>query len=142
VRGNTILKAVPINFWNANHPLEQVGRNQLTWKSNTTGGVSGVILTLEKPHAGLLEIETPERLVKAELASVGLEPIISDCGGLRKKIEIYRLPQQQQSNEFSSALPLTALGEGDNPIFVRMTQEDGHMAWTSPIYVLLEQNTL
>jgi hypothetical protein len=22
----------------------------------------------------------------------------------------------------------------DNPIFIKLTQEDGHIAWTSPIY--------
>ena len=135
VRGNVILNATPINFWNANQPLERVGRHQLTWKSNTTGGMSGVILTLEKPHAGLLEIETPERRVECEIGSVGLEPTVWECGGLRKKIEAYRLPSQQPSREFSFTLPLTELHEGDNPIYIRMTQEDGHMAWTSPIYL-------
>ena len=29
-----------------------------------------------------------------------------------------------------------ALGDdGDNAVFVKVTQEDGHVAWTSPIYV-------
>jgi len=58
-----------------------------------------------------------------------------ECGGLRKRIEVYRLPNRKPSREFSFALPLTELHEGDNPIYIRMTQEDGHMAWTSPIYL-------
>jgi hypothetical protein len=24
----------------------------------------------------------------------------------------------------------------DNPLYVRLTQEDGHQAWSSPIYVI------
>jgi hypothetical protein len=24
---------------------------------------------------------------------------------------------------------------GDNPLFIRLTQEDGTLAWTSPIYI-------
>jgi hypothetical protein len=133
VRGNAILDADPINLWNANQPLEKAGREQLRWRSNTTGGVSGVILTLEKPRAGWLEIETVERRVVCEIGSVGLDPTMWDCGGLRKRIEVYRLPDRQHSREFSFALPLTELREGDNPIYVRVTQEDGHMAWTSPV---------
>jgi len=33
-------------------------------------------------------------------------------------------------------LPLAELGAGDNPIYVKLVQEDGHMAWSSPIYVV------
>ncbi len=25
---------------------------------------------------------------------------------------------------------------GDNPLFIRLTQEDGTLAWTSPIYLI------
>jgi hypothetical protein len=135
VQDNEILDATPINFWNANRPLERVGRNQIRWKSNTTGGLSGVILTLENPGAGSVEIETPERRIECEIGSVGIEPQAWDFGGLRKQIEIYRLPDQQRSCKFYFTLPLTALHGGDNPIYLHMMQEDGHMAWTSPIYL-------
>ena len=94
-----------------------------------------MILTLEEPWAGWLEIETLERRVECEIGSVGLEPTVWECGGLRKRIEVYRLPDRQHSHEFSFTLPLTELREGDNAIYIRMTQEDGHMAWTSPVYL-------
>ncbi len=135
VRENAILDATPINFWNANQPLKKVGRTGLKWKSNTTGGVSGVILTMENSTAGSLEILTPERRVECEIDSVGLDPKVWECGGLERKIEVYRLPDRQHSREFSFTLPLTQLRAGDNAIYLRMTQEDGHMAWTSPVYL-------
>jgi hypothetical protein len=25
--------------------------------------------------------------------------------------------------------------DGDNPLYVRITQEDGHLVWSSPIYL-------
>ena len=28
------------------------------------------------------------------------------------------------------------LRAGDNPLYVRLTQEDGHQAWSSPIYAI------
>ena len=31
---------------------------------------------------------------------------------------------------------LDKLHTGDNPIYVRMIQEDGHLAWTSPVYLV------
>ena len=66
---------------------------------------------------------------------MGLDPRVWECGGLGKKIEVYRLPDRQRPREYSFTLPLTDLREGDNPIYIRMTQEDGHMAWTSPVYL-------
>jgi hypothetical protein len=135
LHGNNILDATPINFWNILQPLEKIGNQKLSWKSITTGGVTGVILSLEGSKAGLLNIDTFQKNVELEIASVALEPKVFDCGGLQKEIEIYRLPDRQQSCEFSFTLPLDKLHEGDNPIYVRMTQEDGHMAWTSPIYL-------
>jgi hypothetical protein len=135
VRGNAILDAIPVNFWNANQPLKIESR-QLAWKSVTTGGVAGVILTLEKSNVGSLEIDTLQCHVVCEIASVALEPRVWGCGGLRKEIRIYRLPDRQCSREFSFSLPLTELHEGDNPIYIRVMQEDGHMAWTSPIYLV------
>ena len=135
VKGNRIVAAVPINFWNANFPLERMGADGLAWKSVTTGGVAGMILTLEKPWEGALEVKTAQRAIRLAVKSVGLEPKTWDCDGLHKKIEIYRLPDRQDALEFSFRLPLAELQPGDNPIYLCMVQEDGHMAWTSPVYV-------
>jgi hypothetical protein len=136
VQGNTILGVTPINFWNAYQPLETVARNQLAWKSITMGGVAGMIVTLDKSDAGSLKIETLERNVECAINSIGLQPKVWQCGGLQKKIKVYRLPDQQCSCEISFSLPLTELHKGDNPIYIRMAQEDGHMAWTSPVYLV------
>jgi hypothetical protein len=136
VEGNTILDSTPINFWLANQPLEAVAKNHLAWQSVTTGGVAGVIVTLDKPDAGLIRIETLQRNVECAINTIGLQPRVWQCGGLQKVIEVYRLPDQPSSCEFSFSLPLTGLHEGDNPIYVRIVQEDGHMAWTSPVYLV------
>ncbi len=151
VLGNTILDVTPINFWNASQPLKRIGNHQLAWTSITTGGVTGIILSLEKPDTGSIKIDTLQHNAECEIASLGLEPRVWDCGGLRKEIKVYRLPDRpveitsktprefpdhKPSNEFSFTLPLTSLHKGDNPIYICMNQEDGHMAWTSPIYLI------
>ena len=51
-------------------------------------------------------------------------------------LQVYRLPDQQKSSEFSFELPLSDLKKGDNPIYIRVAQEDGHLAWSSPVYVV------
>ncbi len=135
VKGNRVLDAAPINFWNANSPLQQTGADQFAWRSVTTGGVAGFILTLADPQAGMLELKTAQRSVRLAVRSAGLAPRVWDCGGLHKKIEIYRLPDPPASPDFAFELPLTGLAPGDNPVYICMVQEDGHMAWTSPVYL-------
>ena len=39
-------------------------------------------------------------------------------------------------SESQLTLPLATLRAGDTPIYIRLAQEDGHMAWTSPLYVV------
>jgi hypothetical protein len=126
----------PINFWNANQPLEQPDEHRLVWQSVTTGGVSGVILELARPDDGTIEVKTVQGAARVHIESVGIESRTWEYGGLDKKIEVYRLPDKQRSNEFSFHLPLTGLHPGDNPIYIRVAQEDGHLAWTSPVYLV------
>ena len=136
VDGNSILEAVPVNFWNANHPLEHIDRHHLAWKSVTTGGSSGVILTFEWMDVGILRVNTIQGDAKIDVPSIGLEPQAWDYGDLGKGIRISRLPDQKATNELSFELPLTGLRKGDNPIYIRVVQEDEHTAWTSPIYLV------
>ena len=140
VEGNTILDSTPVNFWLASQPLQGPAKNQLAWQSVTTGGLAGVIVTLEKSDAGLIRIETPQHDVECAINSMGLEPMVWQCGGLQKAIEVYRLPDRQSSREFSFSLPLTELHGGDNPIYIRIVQEDGHMAWSSPVYLVRHES--
>jgi hypothetical protein len=135
VEGNRIESVTPINFWNADRPLRQISETELAWRSITTGGLSGVILTLAEPGAGALHIQTEQGTLDCPLDSLGLEPRTWSYGGLRKELSAYRLPAWT-TREMSLTLPLTNLHPGDNPIYIKLVQEDGHMAWSSPIYVV------
>jgi hypothetical protein len=134
--GNTILSARALNFWNRHHPLKLIDGNRLEWESITTGGVAGIILTLEEANTGQFEIETAQGKVSIDVNSIGIKPKTWNYGGLNKKLEIYRLPDNKSSTEISFKLPISIFHKGDNPIYVRMMQEDGHMAWSSPIYLI------
>ena len=136
VQDNEIVDVVPINFWNQNQPLKKVDNQHITWKSATTGGLAGLIITLAKVGGGSLAVNTLQNNFSCELDSVGFEPRIWDCGGLKKRISLYRLPDEQGLREFSFSLPIAQLHPGDNPIYIRMAQEDGHMAWSSPVYLV------
>jgi hypothetical protein len=93
-------------------------------------------MELEKPDSGFLDIATLQGKFSKDVKSIGFEPAVIDYGGLKKRIELYRLPAKSEVREFSFSLELNDLHGGDNPVYIRTVQEDGHMAWSSPIYLV------
>ncbi|MDY7011438.1 MAG: DUF3604 domain-containing protein [Planctomycetota bacterium] len=136
VKGNRILQFTPINFWNPLRRVRRTGPASLAWESVTTGGLAGVILSLEKPSAGTLIIETVQRKASCPIRTISLTAKTWRAGGLNKQIQTYRLPHPSGPREFEFEMPLRRLKKADNPIYVCVRQEDGHMAWSSPIYLI------
>ncbi len=93
-------------------------------------------MSLEKRSGGKIVIETAQLETAIDINKIGLEPKVWECEGVDKRLQVYRLPDRQVSNEFSFSLPLQDLKQGDNPIYIRMAQEDGHLAWSSPVYIV------
>jgi len=136
VKGNSIRSVQPVNFWNADNPLRQVQSNRVEWESITTGGQSGCILELEAPAAGELIIKTKQGNVTHSLEAITQRPVATSLGGLAKKLEVSRLADAPNGKEMTVELPLDSLSRGDNPLYIRVLQEDGHMAWSSPVYAV------
>ena len=133
---NEIISASPINFFNKDKTLNQPSPFELNWRALTTGNIGGFDMVLADPYSGTLKIETP--LIKAgvPLEDIGFEDEVFDNSGvLPRYLKLFRLPtiNPHQSLQFERSISLQS--QGDNPIFVRVTLEDGTLCWTSPIYV-------
>jgi hypothetical protein len=134
---NRFERADPINFWNIDKKLEPVGETELRWQAITTGGFGGADVSLAHASTGTLTIDTT--LVKAQLpvSEIGLEDTVLDSGaGIKRRMRVFRLPEvnPHRSLEFSRRLALEAGRE--HAIYVCVTFEDGHLAWSSPIYLV------
>ncbi|MCP5084120.1 MAG: hypothetical protein GY948_20730, partial [Alphaproteobacteria bacterium] len=56
-------------------------------------------------------------------------------GGLDRRLRIFRLPDDLHRTQMSNNVPVTLNPDGDNPIWVRVTTEDGYNGWSSPMFV-------
>lgn len=133
---NKIIDAKPINFFNRDKTLARSGENGLSWKALTTGNFGGFDAVLKDGRAGRLRLDTP--LVKADvaLADIGSQDVILDKSGeLPRFVRICRLPTVNSHRKIHFKRTIALHPKGDNPIYIRLTQEDGTRAWTSPIYV-------
>ncbi len=135
---NRIIDFVPINFHNIEKCCQRAGTNELAWESITTGGVAGVITTLARPRHGTLTVETPHGQFRVDLERLGPRGRRWDLGGLGQRLNVYRLPPPDGPRDFSFVFRPRPeqLHAGDNPLYVHVVQEDGHMAWSSPVYLV------
>ena len=135
LEGNSFQRFVPINMWNLDKKIEQTGPGTLSWTALTTGGFGGFDAWLADPVAGVLKIDTS--LVKAEIAvaDIGRDDLVFDAGGIRRRIRVFRLPDENPHREVKLSRRIALKAAGDNALYVCLTQEDGHLIWSSPIYV-------
>ena len=134
VDGAEILSSTPINRWNPEGLLEERGRAQMAFEAVTTGNFGGVDLYLDSVAADLT-IRTNLGDLAVKIPDLGVEPVTLDCGGLERKLTVTRLPDSglEPSMSFEGDVAMTS-GQ-DNPVWVCVTMEDGHQAWSSPIYL-------
>ena len=135
VKNNRINRATPVNFWNADQPLKMADDRHLEWKSATTGGLSGVILELKDKRAGSISVATAQGEYHVMVSDIGYEPVDWALGGVGKNLRAYRLPDRNDHTQYSFSLSLDHLATGIHPVYIRVEQEDGHLLWTSPVYL-------
>ena len=133
VEGASIVKADALNRWNPERLFEQRGSAQLAFESVTTGNFAGVDLWLNN-HAASLSVKTNHGDLEIRLADLGLEAVTLDCGGLERQITVTRLPDRPLAQSLAFDRQVTLQGGVDNPVWVCVSTEDGHRAWSSPIY--------
>lgn len=135
--GPRIERMNAINSWNRERPTVQTDAHTVEFDAVTTGNFGGVDLWLEEPGAGRLVIEAG--LVEADIAlsEIGLEDIRLEAGGLERRIRVFGLPRTLEQCDVSCEVTVPLFTDGrDTPIWIRVTTEDGHSIWTSPVYLL------
>ena len=133
---NQIIDASPINFFNRDKVLTRLGTTGLQWRALTTGNLGGFDVWVEDPYGGTLKLETPLVKCGIPLEEIGLEDeVFDESGVLPRFLKVFRMPDENQYTSIKFSRDLKLKNRGDNGIFIRLTQEDGTLAWTSPIYI-------
>jgi hypothetical protein len=135
VADNAIEAFAPINFWHLEKSIDRVADNRLAWQSVTTGNFAGVDLLLAHPTRGRLAVRTPHVNTTVDLAQVGIEDMSFRAGGLGRCVRVFRLPDRNAARRFTFERKVEVAPQGDSPVYVRVTLENGHQAWSSPIYL-------
>ncbi|MFN3147344.1 MAG: hypothetical protein ACE368_19905 [Paracoccaceae bacterium] len=126
----------PVNFFNPDKRLEQVNPHTARWQSLTTGNTAAADIWLDDATTGTLTIDTPLVQKTIELASITEAGTTFDRSAtLPRWLRVARLPERMHTATLTLTRAIPLRDSGDNPVYIRLVQEDGTRAWTSPVYI-------
>jgi hypothetical protein len=132
---NTFEDVRAINKYNLDKKFALTSPQRLEWEALTTGGFGGFDAVLKDADNGILKINT--ELVKEEIyiKDIGRDEIIFENGGIDRRIRIFRMPDENPHHKAMLERRIKLSNDRDNALYVRVTHEDGHFVWSSPIYI-------
>src|SRR5215469_9145841 len=137
VIGNWVDHFAAVNFLNPERRVQEITPGvTFAWTSVTTGNLAGIDLWLKEIRIGKLRIETNIVSGEVDLGQLNEATIVFDGGGLGRKLSVYRLPERDWSRRLTFDHRVTFKGGFDVPIYMRVTQADGHQGWSSPVYLI------
>ena len=135
-----ILDAEPFAMENPEKGITRRTEQRLEWISNTTGDDDGVDVTLEAPAGAVLRFRTPVIDLDVPLADLadGATRVVP-AGGVDLRAFMRRLPTRDFTRELSFDVTDSTPPPGAcSAYWLRVTQEDGAQAWTSPVYLTVD----
>ncbi|MFW9777761.1 MAG: DUF3604 domain-containing protein [Candidatus Heimdallarchaeota archaeon] len=106
----------------------------VSWFSTTAGDIDGIILTLDAPMDASLSFNTEPAVFSFSLNQLS-EPLVINAGKFDQEVRISRIPEKE--NPIAAIFDFTdqTIKRGLNLYYVRVVQNDGEKAWSSPIFV-------
>ncbi len=132
-----ILEAVPFAMENPEKGLAERTDTRVRFVSNTTGDDDGLDLTLAAPPDAVIRFRSPVIDVDVPLGPLADGTTLSyPAGGVDLRVFARRLPARDLTAElsFDHTDPDPPRG-ARHAYWIRVTQEDGAQAWTSPVYL-------
>ncbi len=131
------VEAVTFAMENPEKGIREQSASRVSWVSNTTGDDDGIDVTIDAPADALFRFQSPVlrfEVTVAELADGRSRTF--PAGGVDLRAFVRRLPVRGHASElsFEHTDPAPARGRC-HPYWIRVTQEDGAQAWTSPVYL-------
>ncbi len=135
VSGATIKSATTFAFDSAADGIVAQTANELTFKSGTTGDIDGIELDLDQAAKGSLHFASRAGSCRVDLAGLDTTRKCYDFGGLGIRACVERYPTALTELEANLSTEIEASTRQTTPHFVKVIQADGHMTWSSSIYI-------
>ncbi len=130
-----ILRATPFAFDAATDGIRTKTDRKVAFSSSTTGDTDGIDLKLDQAQKGTLSFQSEAGSCAVDLPKLGREKQRFEMGGLDMEVVVERYPEELTVFAADLETEIETSAAGTTPYLVKAVQEDGHVAWSSPIYV-------
>ena len=117
------------------HEIKQITNQRLEWTSTTGGDPDGVILNLDAPNNTRLNFYSKPITFSIDLENITNDPCIIEADGVEQQVKITTISNQQLPKNLEFSYIDSKPKNGNNSYWVKVTQSDGNMAWSSPLFV-------
>ena len=136
IEGARIMRFAPIAAWNSELPCNLGEDGTVNFEARTAGNMMGFDLWLDHLSGARLVMETGNGDVALDLGELGADEHVVAMGGLARQVRIVRLPDENPHLSFDAQVRTPVARDRDNPMWICVTTEDAHQAWSSPVYVI------
>ncbi len=85
--------------------------------------------------AAALKFSTTTVGFDIDISDIGMPDTVFGDGGIEKRVWLFRLPDKNDCTHFGFSKKIDVCERGNTRPYVCTTQEDGHRAWSSPLYI-------
>lgn len=142
VQNGRIIEVREIAFDRVDQGIKQKTDKFVEWTSTTSGDFDGIEVEIESGEGGSIGFYSPQLKFRQDIGKISNRPIIYDAGGENLKVEVVSgsrkftgIPEIINSCKRSLKFHDLEVKRGGNAYWVKIIQEDGNMAWSSPIFL-------
>ena len=135
VKNGSIKSVAKYAFDQPDEDVSQISNQLVTWKSATSGDIDGFVMDLIYEEDTELLFSSPAGCFHATMKDVKKRSLTKEVGGVNQKIT-FGLARECNEKAVNVQFTDKEYQKGVNAYWVKVTQKDGHMAWSSPMYIM------
>ncbi len=135
IQGGRFVEVREVAFEDPAQGVKYWDQWRIEWQSTTSGDVDGLVVRVDGPEDAVVTFSSPPVTFSFSLAELAKGNIHKDVGGVQQRVEVSRVPRGRGPLRTRFSFTDKGAPQGRHAYYVRVTQEDQEMAWSSPIYI-------
>jgi hypothetical protein len=135
VVGGSILEVLPYGRETGDVTIDRQSETCVAWTAITAGNWTGLELRLRETPATALRLTSGSMTIATAADALAAGPVMQSKHDPDQTIRVERLPRRPAPLSWAGTFTDTDAPPGDHLYWVRVQQDDGAFAWTSPIFV-------
>lgn len=124
-----------INFQSCDDQASAVNEHSIEWASQTAGNAAGIVVRVRADDSAKLSFESGPTSFQIDLDRVRNDQHRVDAGGVGRFVQMGPPPESAGPTTFRCETHDRDFVAGEFPYWIRVTQVDQSLAWSSPVYV-------